>query len=110
MLLEYELVSVSAREERCEVVLRHLLTGREMRETYAQVIVEHGTVPVKDLFEDLRPLSLNDGATAVGSLLGAAPLCARPSAGFELHRIGDAVSSRSVHAAMLDALRLAVQF
>jgi hypothetical protein len=110
VLLEHELVSVSVREGRREVVLRHLLTGREMLETHAQVIVEHGTVPVNDLFAELRPLSANDGATAVESLLGAAPLRARPPAGFELHRIGDAVSSRSVHAAMLDALRLAVQF
>lgn len=110
VLLEYELVSVSVREGRREVVLRHLLTGREMLETHAQVIVEHGTVPVNDLFAELRPLSANDGATSVESLLGAAPLRARPPAGFELHRLGDAVSSRSVHAAMLDALRLAVQF
>ncbi|MDH2091641.1 FAD-dependent oxidoreductase [Rhizobium pusense] len=110
VLLEYELVSVSVQEGRCEVALRHLLTGREIRETHTQVIVEHGTVPMNDLFEELRPFSLNDGATAVERLLGAAPLHARPSVGFELHRIGDAVSSRSVHAAMLDALRLGVQF
>ncbi len=110
VLLEYELVSVNPREGRRDVVLRHLLTGREIRETHAQVIVEHGTVPVNDLFDALRPLSANDGATAVESLLGAAHLRARLSVGFELHRIGDAVSSRSVHAAMLDALRLGVQF
>ncbi|MCX8282046.1 FAD-dependent oxidoreductase [Phyllobacterium sp. 0TCS1.6C] len=110
VLLEYELVSVSMRDGRREVVLRHLLTGREIRETHAHVIVEHGTVPVNDVFDELRPLSLNDGATDIESLLGAAPLHAPPAAGFELHRIGDAVSSRSVHAAMLDALRLAVLF
>lgn len=110
VLLEYELVSVRMRDGRREVVLRHLLTGREIRETHAHVIVEHGTVPVNDVFDELRPLSLNDGATDIESLLGAAPLRAPPAAGFELHRIGDAVSSRSVHAAMLDALRLAVLF
>ncbi|WP_457660591.1 oxidoreductase [Sinorhizobium medicae] len=44
VLLEHELVSVSARDGRREVVLRHLLTGRERRETFAQVIVEHGTI------------------------------------------------------------------
>lgn len=110
VLLEYELVSVRMRDGRREVVLRHLLTGREIRETHAHVIVEHGTVPVNDVFDELRPLSLNDGATDIESLLGAAPLHAPPAAGFELHRIGDAVSSRSVHAAMLDALRLAVLF
>ncbi|YCI04569.1 NADH:flavin oxidoreductase [Ensifer sp. D2-11] len=110
VLLEHELVSVHAREGRRSVVLRHLLTGQERRENYAQVIVEHGTVPMNDLFDELRPLSANDGVTEIGSLIGPAPLRPRPTAGFELHRIGDAVSSRSVHAAMLDALRLGVQF
>ncbi|WP_421926767.1 FAD-dependent oxidoreductase [Neoaquamicrobium sediminum] len=109
-LLEYELVSVRACGERREVVLRHLLTGMERRDTHAQVIVEHGTVPVNDLFDELRPLSVNDGVTDIESLIGSVPLRARPPSGFELHRIGDAVSSRSIHAAMLDALRLGVQF
>lgn len=110
VLLEYELISVSAEGRQREVVLRHVLTGREIRETHAQVIVEHGTVPVNDLFDALRPLSANDGVTAIENLIGRAPLRVRPLSGFELHRIGDAVSSRSVHAAMLDALRLGVQF
>jgi 2,4-dienoyl-CoA reductase-like NADH-dependent reductase (Old Yellow Enzyme family)/thioredoxin reductase len=110
VLLEYELVCVTAREGRREVVLRHLLTGRELSETHAQVVVEHGTIPVNDLFEELRPLSLNDGVTEIERLTNPAPLRARPPSGFELHRIGDAVSSRSVHAAMLDALRLGVQY
>ncbi|MDX0704175.1 NAD(P)-binding protein [Sinorhizobium medicae] len=110
VLLEYELVSVHAREGWREVVLRHLLTGQERHESHAQVIVEHGTVPVNDLFDELRPLSANDGITEIESLIGPAPLRPRPASGFELHRIGDAVSSRSVHAAMLDALRLGVQF
>jgi 2,4-dienoyl-CoA reductase-like NADH-dependent reductase (Old Yellow Enzyme family) len=110
VLLEYELVSVSARDGRRDAVLRHLLTGRELRSTHAQVIVEHGTIPVSDLFDELRPLSVNDGITEIESLIGPAPLRAQLPGGFELHRIGDAISSRSVHAAMLDALRLSVQF
>ncbi|RWE79101.1 MAG: FAD-binding protein [Mesorhizobium sp.] len=110
ILLEYELVSVSARDRRREVVLRHLLTGRERHVICAQVVVEHGTIPVNDIFEALRPLSTNDGVTEIESLTGSAPLRGRPASGFELHKIGDAVSSRSVHAAMLDALRLGIQF
>ena len=41
------------------------------------------------------------------------PIQAQPRpkrAGFELYRIGDAVSSRSIHAAMLDAYRLCRRF
>ncbi|WP_234835864.1 hypothetical protein [Sinorhizobium meliloti] len=65
---------------------------------------------MNDLFDELRAFSANDGVTEIESLIGPAPLRGRRISGFELHRIGDAVSSRSVHAAMLDALRLAVQF
>ncbi|MDW6021516.1 NAD-binding protein [Mesorhizobium sp. BAC0120] len=110
VLLEYELVSVSARSGRREAVLRHLLTGRELRSTHSQIIVEHGTIPVSELFDELRPMSVNDGVTEIETQIGPAPLRPRPPSGFELHRIGDAISSRSVHAAMLDALRLGIQF
>lgn len=109
VLLEHELVSVHAQEGRRSAVLRHLLAGQERRENHAQVIVEQGTVPVNDLFDELRPFSANDWVTEIRSLIGPAPLRPRPAVGFELPRIGDAVSSRSVHAAMLDALRLGVQ-
>jgi 4-alpha-glucanotransferase len=110
ILLEHELVSVRLGNGRRHVTLRHLLTGRELATTHDHVVVEHGTVPVSDLFDELRPLSSNDGVTELDSLIGPAPLRVQPAARLELHRIGDAVSSRSVHAAMLDALRLCVQF
>jgi 2,4-dienoyl-CoA reductase-like NADH-dependent reductase (Old Yellow Enzyme family) len=110
ILLEYELVSVSARNGLREAVLRHLLTGRELSSAHKQIIVEHGTIPVSDIFDALRPLSVNDGVTEIETLIGTSPLREPPTSGFELHRIGDAISSRSVHAAMLDALRLGAQF
>ncbi|CAN7637950.1 FAD-dependent oxidoreductase [Brucella pseudogrignonensis] len=110
VLTEYELVSVTVRARQREVVLRHMLTGREIRETHMQVVVEHGTVPVNELFDNLRPFSINDGVTEPERLVGPATLRSKSATGFELHRIGDAVSSRSIHAAMLDALRLGVQF
>ncbi|MGF9694277.1 FAD-dependent oxidoreductase [Rhizobium sp. 0TCS1.26] len=110
VILEHELVSVALIGDRRQVVLRHLLTGRETRSTHDQVVVEHGTVPVTDLFDELRSYSINDGVTDIDTLIGSAPLRQPPGAGFELHRIGDAISSRSVHAAMLDALRLGLQF
>jgi 2,4-dienoyl-CoA reductase-like NADH-dependent reductase (Old Yellow Enzyme family) len=110
ILLEHELISVRSQDGRRETVLHHMLTGRELRSTHSHVVVEYGTVPVNDLFEELRVLSTNDGVTEVDSLIGPGPLRPLPIDGFELHRIGDAVSSRSAHAAMLDALRLGVQF
>jgi NADH:flavin oxidoreductases, Old Yellow Enzyme family len=110
ILTEYELVSVSPQGGKRQAVLRHLLTGREVLSAHDQIVVEYGTVPARDVFDALRPLSANDGLTEVATLSGTLPLREPPRTGFELHRIGDAVSSRSVHAAMLDALRLGVQF
>lgn len=109
-LTEYELIQVSAAAGRREVVFRHLLTGENLSMICSQIVVENGTIPVADVFDDLRSLSANDGATEISSLSGIPPLRERPAQGFELHRIGDAVASRSVHASMLDALRLCVQF
>ena len=52
--------------------------------------------------------SVNDGVTDIEALLQRRPqLAQRPADGaFELHRIGDAVTSRNVHGAIYDALRL----
>ena len=66
-----------------------------------------GTTPADELYTDLRGASRNDGVTDLERL--AEGLAQNPPAGegdFELHRIGDAVSSRNIHAAVLDALRL----
>ena len=110
VLLEHDLVRVARENGRYLAVLRHQLTGQEVIGSYGQVVVEHGTVPMSDLFGALRPLSANNGVTDMQTLTGPTPAPSAISTGFDLHRIGDAVSSRSVHAAMLDALRIGVQY
>jgi hypothetical protein len=73
-----------------------------------QVVIEHGTLPPTELYDALRPLSCNLGEVDHGALLAGRPQeVARNSAGkFQLFRIGDAVASRNIHAAIYDALRL----
>lgn len=88
---------------------RQELTGGLLEMSTGQVVVEHGTVPVDELFQHLRGRSLNQGVTDLAALLAGAPQRHdQAQGGFELHRIGDAVSSRNVHAAIYDALRLCV--
>jgi hypothetical protein len=72
------------------------------------VVIEHGTTPVDDLYHALRARSANDGISEIGALLAGRPQLPALTANgeFELHRIGDAVTSRNVHAAIYDALRL----
>ncbi|QDL93713.1 NADH:flavin oxidoreductase [Paroceanicella profunda] len=73
-----------------------------------QVIVEHGTLPLDELYHALRPLSRNRGAVDVKALLSGRPQAVEtnPQGAFTLWRIGDAVAARNIHAAVLDAFRL----
>ncbi|GAB4300639.1 MAG: NADH:flavin oxidoreductase [Roseovarius sp.] len=75
---------------------------------YDQVVVNYGTMPLADLYFELRPLSLNGGAVDYEALVAGRPqeLVRNPEGRFRLYRIGDAVSARNTHAAIYDALRL----
>lgn len=74
-----------------------------------QVILENGTLPLADLYEALRPGSVNRGEVDHQALIKGAPqtLATNPDGRYRLFRIGDAVASRNIHAAIYDALRLA---
>jgi len=73
-----------------------------------QVVVEHGTLPPTELYDALRPLSRNLGEVDHAALLAGRPqeVVRNPAGQFQLFRIGDAVASRNIHAAIYDALRL----
>ena len=76
--------------------------------TYDQVVVNYGTLPLDDLYFDLKPLSSNGGAVDYDALINGDPqnVIRNPDGAFALYRIGDAVSARNTHAAIYDALRL----
>jgi len=77
----------------------------ETRE-YDQIVVNHGTIPLDDIYFALKPDSANGGAVDYDALVAGRPQPVNGADGFQLYRIGDAVSSRSTHAAIYDALRL----
>ncbi len=77
-----------------------------------QVVVNHGTLPLDELYFALKPASRNLGqvdyeALATGAGQGLEP---NPGGAFRLFRIGDAVAARNTHAAIYDALRLVKDF
>ncbi|WP_442578138.1 oxidoreductase [Mesorhizobium sp. ASY16-5R] len=76
-----------------------------------QVIVEHGTMANDELYHALKPLSRNKGAVDYEALVGeGAVFPARQQAGtFTLFRIGDAVASRNIHAAIYDGIRFTLR-
>ncbi len=72
------------------------------------VVVEHGTVANDELYFSLIDGSTNRGEVDYDALLhGRAQQVTRDANGnYQLFRIGDAVSSRNIHACMLSAMRL----
>ncbi|KRS10832.1 N-methylproline demethylase [Roseovarius atlanticus] len=99
------LTGVVRKGNKLEATLMNELTHVTEAQLFDQVIVEMGTIPMNELFEELRDQSANGGVTDLHALkeLRAQP---RKGQGFELHRIGDAQASRNIHAAVYDALRL----
>lgn len=83
-----------------------------MERRVAQVVVEHGTLPMADLYLELKPMSCNLGAVDYKALIRQEnPIKMRnPDGEFDLFRIGDAVASRNIHAGIYDALRYGVLF
>jgi 2,4-dienoyl-CoA reductase-like NADH-dependent reductase (Old Yellow Enzyme family)/thioredoxin reductase len=73
-----------------------------------QVVVNHGTRPLDELYFELKPLASNEGAVEYMDLIVGKPqtVASNPEGRFQLFRIGDAVASRNTHAAIYDALRL----
>ena len=112
LTFNHRLVRVRRQGNRLEITFANELTGTvDVRQAH-QLVVEHGTVPADSLYRALRDRSVNDGVTDLEALLAGQPQPrnVNPDAAFELHRIGDAVSSRNIHAAVLDALRLCRAF
>ncbi len=105
--MEHELIEVKRAGSALEAVFRSELTGEPLILTAEQVVVERGTLPFDDVFNDLRDAANNQGVTDLDALLAGEmqPGLANEN-GYSLFRIGDAASSRNLAAAMYDALRL----
>ncbi len=73
-----------------------------------QVVVEHGTLPLDTLYFELKDGSSNLGEVDYQAMVAGRPqaLLRNPEGRYRLLRLGDAVHSRNVHAAIYDALRL----
>jgi 2,4-dienoyl-CoA reductase-like NADH-dependent reductase (Old Yellow Enzyme family)/thioredoxin reductase len=83
--------------------------GVSKQRTVDQIVINHGTVPLDDIYFDLRPRSVNGGEVSYDDLIDGRPQTSvrNPDGKFQLFRIGDAVAARNTHAAIYDALRLA---
>jgi 2,4-dienoyl-CoA reductase-like NADH-dependent reductase (Old Yellow Enzyme family) len=107
-MFETRLIGVRRSANRLEARFFDEVSRNESAMVIDQVVVEQGTVPMDEVYRDLRAHSSNDGVTDIEALVSAKPQPRLRGSGFELHRIGDAVSSRNIHAAMLDANRICI--
>ena len=76
-----------------------------------QVVAEHGTLPLDDLYLALKPLSRNGGAIDYERLVKGGDIfpLRNPDGSFLVLRIGDAVASRNIHAAIYDGMRFGIR-
>jgi hypothetical protein len=104
---DLRLVGVMRRGNRLVARFINELTDQEVEAEADQILIEHGTMPAAEVWQGLRASAANDGATDLDALIaGRAQPMIEGRSGFELHRIGDAVASRNVFAAIHDAVRL----
>ncbi|WP_438749671.1 FAD-dependent oxidoreductase [Pararhizobium sp. O133] len=104
----YYLRSVYLEGNALIAVLREAYSDRDQEREVTQVVCEAGVLPIDDLYHELRPASTNLGELDHQAFIDLAPqtLANNEAGGYQLFRIGDAVYSRNIHAAMFDAARL----
>jgi N-methyl-L-proline demethylase len=103
----WRLLAVERAGNRLRAVIGTDYSDQRRLAEFDQIVVNHGTRPLADIYFDLKPLSANLGAVDHAALIAGLPQPAGSGpAGFALYRIGDAVAARNTHAAIHDALRL----
>jgi len=108
--LNQRLAGIAREDDGFTATLYSEYTQKKTHRRVDQVVVDHGTLPADDLYFALKPDSSNRGEVDQASLLGGQPqsVVNNPAGTFQLFRLGDAVNSRNIHAAIYDALRLCV--
>ncbi|MGB0845056.1 MAG: N-methylproline demethylase, partial [Alphaproteobacteria bacterium] len=90
----------------------HVLTNDVTEHEVDDLIVENGTCPMDEVYFDLKSKAMNLGQLDQEALInGQNPFKEfNPTGKFHLARVGDAISSRNMHAAIFDALRICVNY
>lgn len=106
------LVRVYPEGNRLVAVLRHEFSLIEEERVVDHLVTKAGTIAEDGLYFDLKPLSTNLGQVDLEAYRHNAPQDVRvnPEGRFRLVRVGDAVASRNIHAAIYDSLRLLKDF
>ncbi len=106
--LHQRVLSVRREDGRLCVQIGSDHTSRRSVRHVDWVVADFGTAALADVYFELKDRSSNLGAVDYRALIDGRPqdLVRNADGRFQLFRIGDAVSSRNIHAAVYDALRL----
>ena len=106
--LDHRLIDVRRNDSGLTAVLYNEYTHSNVEQTTEQIVVEHGTLPLDELYLELRDQSSNGGEIDLEALVSGKTqnIVNNPDGKFQLFRVGDAVASRNVHSAIYDSLRL----
>ena len=106
--LDHRLIDVRRNASGLIAVLYNEYTHSNVERTTEQIVVEHGTLPLEELYLELRDQSTNSGEIDLEALVSGKRqnIINNPDGKFQLFRVGDAVASRNVHSAIYDSLRL----
>ena len=106
------LVQVYQEGEQLVSVLQNVYSLKEEERLVDQIVCEHGTLPCEEVYLSLQSKSRNLGETDSCALIaGEEQNTVHNSEGkFQLFRVGDAVASRNIHAAIYDSARLCKNF
>jgi len=105
---DYRLRSVNQSGNKLKAEFSSDYGGHRIEKYVDHVVIEHGTLPLDDLYQKLRIFSINNGVTDIDALIKnqCQPVQQNDTLKFQLYAIGDAVASRNIHAAIFDARRL----
>ncbi len=103
----YRLKAVEQDGDQLKAVIGSDYSQLKKERHFDQIIVNNGTIPLDEIYFKLKPYSSNLGMVNHKALIAGRQQSPGVSEqGFQLFRIGDAVSARNTHAAIYDALRL----
>ncbi len=103
-----EITQIIPSRDQYEARLRNTLSGDTHIETVSTVVVQNASEAMNDLYHELLPQSGNEGDIKQSALIQASTVLPnhKPTGQFNLLYIGDAVASRNLHAALLEANRI----
>ena len=110
--LNQKLTGITREDDGLSATVYNEYTDSNSTRRFDQIICDSGTLPADELYFELKANSINLGEVDQDALLAGERQIQvnNPDGSYRLFRLGDAVASRNIHAAILDSLRLCAVF